>query len=104
MSCRIEVLSWCARQTFLSQEHRRCTHLILVLFRVSSQVISAAQLKSEEFERALSQQHTAMAGDEKGSLALKLLALLSGGDDEVETAQAGKELQKMWTQAHASSG
>jgi len=68
---------------------------------VVSQVISAAQLKSEEFERALSQQHTAMAGDKKGSLALKLLALLSGGEDEVEAVKAGKELKKMWTEAHA---
>lgn len=64
-------------------------------------MISAAQLKSEEFEFALSQQHTAMAGDEDGSLALKLLALLSGGEDEVEVETAGKELQTVWSQAHA---
>lgn len=66
-----------------------------------SQVITAAQLKSEEFERALSLQHTAIIGDEKGGVALKLLALLSSGEDEDEAVQAGKELQKMWTEAHA---
>lgn len=66
-----------------------------------SQVISAAQLKSEEFECALSKQHTAIAGDVKGSLALKLLGLLSGGEDEIEAVTAGQKLQKMWTQAHA---
>lgn len=66
-----------------------------------TQVISAAQLKSEEFEHALSLQHTAMASDEKGRLALKLLALLAGGDDETEAVQAGEEVQKMWTEAHA---
>lgn len=65
-----------------------------------AQVISAAQLKSEEFERALSLQHSATASDENGRLALKLLALLSDGDD-TESAQAGEELQKMWNEAHA---
>lgn len=64
-------------------------------------MISAAQLKSEEFERALSLQHTAIAGDEKGAVALKLLALLSSGEDETEAVQAGKELQKLWNQAHS---
>lgn len=63
------------------------------------QVISAAQLKSEEFERALSLQDTAAAGDEKGRLALRLLALLSGEDDEA--GQAGKQLRSIWTAAHA---
>lgn len=49
----------------------------------------------------MSLQHTAIVGDEKGGVALKLLALLSSGDDETEAVQAGKELQKMWTEAHA---
>lgn len=67
----------------------------------TSQVISAAQLKSEEFERALSMQHTAIVGDEKGGAALKLLSVLSSGeDDTAEAVQAGKELQKMWADAH----
>lgn len=68
------------------------------------QVISAAQLKSEEFERALSPQHTAMAGDERGRLALKLLHLLSGGEDDAEVIQAGEELQNVWTEARAPAG
>lgn len=78
------------------------TMVLLACARVT-QVISAAQLKSEEFERALSLQHTAMAGDDKGRLALKLLTLLSGGEDETEAVQAGEELQKMWTEAHATN-
>lgn len=63
------------------------------------QVISAAQLKSEEFERALSLQDTAAAGDEKGRLALGLLALLSG--EEYQAVQAGEQLRSIWTAAHA---
>ncbi|CAM9452412.1 unnamed protein product [Ectocarpus sp. 13 AM-2016] len=70
------------------------------LAQLPDAVISAAQLKSEEFERALSLQHSAVAGDEKGRLALKLLALLSDGDNS-ESARAGEELQKMWNEAHA---
>eukprot|EP00752_Nemacystus_decipiens_P016520 g14766.t2 len=70
------------------------------LAQLPDAVISAAQLKSEEFERALSLQHTAIVGDEKGGVALRLLALLSSGEDDTEAVQAGKELQKMWTDAH----
>ena len=66
------------------------------------QVIAAAQLKSEEFESALSHQHTAMAGDEKGRLALELLALLAGGNDEAEAERAGEQLRSIWTEAHSS--
>lgn len=72
-----------------------------LLYVYVTQVISAAQLKSEEFERALSLQHTAMASDEKGRLALKLLTFLSGGGDETGAVHAGEEVLKMWTEAHA---
>lgn len=64
------------------------------------QVISAAQLKSEEFERALSHQHMAMKGDEKGRLALGLLALLAGGEDEAGAVRAGEQLRSIWNEAH----
>lgn len=71
--------------------------LIVVVF---CQVICAAKLKSQEFEQALSQQHTAVVGDEKGRLALAMLALLGGGEDEAEAARAGEQLRGIWDEAH----
>lgn len=65
------------------------------------QVIAAAQLKSQEFEGALSHQRTAMAGDERGRLALRLLALLAGGEDEANAEEAGEQLRRIWSEAHA---
>lgn len=69
------------------------------------QVIFAAQQKSEEFERALSHQHMDMAGDEKGRLALDLLALLAGGEheDEAGAIRAGEQLKSIWNEAHTCS-
>lgn len=69
------------------------------------QVIFAAQQKSEEFERTLSHQHMAMAGDEKGRLALDLLALLAGGEheDEAGAVRTGKQLRSIWDEAHTRS-
>lgn len=43
-----------------------------------------------------------MASDGKGRVALKLLALLSGREGETEAAQAGEEVQKIWTEAHTA--
>lgn len=63
-------------------------------------MISAAKLKSEEFERALSRQHTPVAGDEKGRLALALLALVGGGEDDAEVARAGEKVHIIWAEAH----
>lgn len=63
------------------------------------QVISAAQSKSEEFERALLHQHTAMAGDDKGRLALGLLASLACEEDGTEVVKAGEQLRCLWVEA-----
>lgn len=48
----------------------------------------------------MSQQHTAVVGDEKGRLALAMLALLGGGEDEAEAARAGEQLRGIWDEAH----
>lgn len=53
-------------------------------------------MKSEEFERALSDQHTPAVPNSDKRLALAVLALLDG--DEGESARAGEGLQELWVQ------
>lgn len=62
-----------------------------------SQVISAAQSKSEEFERTLSHQHKPMESDGKGHLALALLSLL--GREESEASWMERELRRIWNES-----
>lgn len=94
-----EIVSTTVQTCVILQPHR-----LMHLARHSStlhKVICAAQLKSEEFEQALSHQHKAMAGDEKGRLALGFLSALAGGENEDGAVQAGNQLRGIWMEAHA---
>lgn len=87
----------CPRQHEIKIE--TCYYLRTWPIPYAPQVISAAKRKSEEFERALSHQHAAVAGDEKGRLALAMLALLGGGENESEAVRAGEQLRSIWEEA-----